>query len=56
MKNTQLMSLTDQELMEVDGGVLPVIGVAGGIKLCVQIFGMGLAAGVSIGISRNKRK
>ena len=45
-------ALTEEELMEVDGGIIPV-AVAASV-IAGSAFA-GLSAGVAIGISRNKR-
>lgn len=51
--NVDFVALSDQELMDMEGGIIPV-AVAAGIVASAAFAG--LSAGVTIGISRNGRK
>ncbi|TWT16295.1 class IIb bacteriocin, lactobin A/cerein 7B family [Streptococcus sp. sy010] len=50
--NTNVLNLSDQELMKVEGGILP-IAVAATI-ISGSAFA-GFSAGIAVGLSRNKR-
>lgn len=50
--NENVVTLTEEELMETDGGIIPV-AVAASV-IAGSAFA-GLSAGVAIGLSRNKR-